>query len=268
MTEKDDALGDLRDADVLKALCWAWDSAVQHALDSYEPTTGHHQGWVGYTAWTILVDRLDRVFSCERFSVNPNDTFEVGEDLVAEGLLSGEYEAMPRLIPGLVVRDDLNGSPGWRYKEWRFLLQSFGGKDVDSIPWPQARPTKKAVATQPYPDEMVLPGFEQLMAIDVLADVLKTPVSDLTVVTLVAAWAIDAHTKGSELHLGRPRYNRKGSEAWHWRVELRNGPPDGRQGIDPIPATPPKSPSPQEVQDAEVTLRAMPRKANSQKDEG
>ncbi|MGC5013135.1 hypothetical protein ACLQ2R_20450 [Streptosporangium sp. DT93] len=266
MTEKDDALGDLGDAAVLKALCWAWDSAAKQALDSYEPTTGHDQGWVGYTAWKFFTDRLDRVFSCERFFVHPDDPFESGGDLVAEGLLSGEYKAMPRLTPGLVVRDDLHGSPGWRYKEWRFLLQSFGGKDVDSIPWPQARPTKRAVAAQPYPDEMVLPGFEQLMAIDVLADVFNASTNDFTVVTLVAAWAIDAHTKVSALHLGRPRYNRKGSEAWHWRVELRNGPPEGRQSREPISTTPPKTPPPQDARDVEVTLRATPREANSQKE--
>ncbi|MEU7988291.1 hypothetical protein AB0B56_25810 [Streptosporangium canum] len=267
MTEKEDALSDLNEAGVIAGLTWAWDSARRHALLSYDRPTGHTQGWLGSTAWTLLVDRLDRVFSCGRFTVAPSGDkdAETGDDILAEGLLPGEHDTMPHLAPGLVVRHDLNGSDGWRYKEWRWLLQSFGGMDIDSIPWPRMKPTKKLVALQPAPHEPVIPGFEQLMAIDVLEEISDTPAIDLPIVTLVLAWAINAHTEKSELFFGRPRYNKGRTEAWHWRTRLDQDHTDGGYGAKPLPVIPPDS-SPQPVRDVEVRLRSTAKEGNSQKD--
>lgn len=174
---------------------------------------------------------------------------------------------MPRLEDTLVVRDDLNGSPGWRHGEWRFLLQSFGGVAVDHIPWPRKGATKKRVASQPTPDAPVIPGFEQLMAIDVLDLTDDDMHGKIQVSTLVAAYAIDAHTGDSELYLGRPRYNEGGTHAWHWRVRLDDGERDSGRGAKPM-APAPESPAPQNVEDAEVRLRQASQEAGSRKDGG
>lgn len=71
MTEQDDALVDLRGNNVLAAIAWAWASTRRQTLQSYDPDTGHDQGWLGYNAFKVLVDRLNRVFSLERFKLSP-----------------------------------------------------------------------------------------------------------------------------------------------------------------------------------------------------
>lgn len=254
MTEQDDALTDLRSNDVLAGIAWAWDSSRRQTLQSYDPDTGHDQGWLGYNAYKVLIDRLDRVFSLGRFMIPPDTDPALGSDLLAQGLTSGEFERMPQMPPGTVVRDDLNHSPGWRSEGWRILLQSYGGLDIDRIPWPQKSWTKRRVANQPAPDQPTLPAevLELPMAMDVLADLSAQPPSDRIVVTLVGAYSIDAVTGETAFYLGHPRLNSYGGDAWHWRVLLDGtsaGP--GRGLPTSTPSGTPSSPVP----DAPVRLR-------------
>lgn len=257
MTEREDALSDLGDAGVLDGLRWAWASAQRQTLRTYEPADGHDQGWVGYNAFKVFMDRLDRVFSCGRYAVLPDADPGDGADVVAEGLTSDEFSLMPRLAPDLVERDPLNGSPGWRYAEWRILLQSFGGLDVDHIPWSQKSQTKQLVASQSNPDQLMLPS-EEVMALDVLANLPQYAAPDTPVVTLVGAYAIDVLTNDSMLYLGRPSPAGSGGAAWYWRT-LLNG--DGYEGGRTGSLRPnlPEDPSSQPVEDADVRLRSMPR---------
>jgi hypothetical protein len=172
-----------------------------------------------------------------------------------QGLAPGEYQRMPQLQLGTVVRDNLNGSPGWLSSGWRILLQSFGGLEIDRIPWPQKSWTKRRVANQPTPDQPMLPMevLELPMALDVLEDLSEQPPADRSIVTLVGAYAIDAVTEDSEFYIGRPRLNQRGGDAWHWRVRLDvddyNGGERGR-----FTATPDGSPI-HTVPDAPVRLR-------------
>ena len=228
-------------------------------MQTYDPATGHTRGWVGYNAHTIFLNRLDRVFSCGSFQL-PLDADETsGFDVVADGLTPQDLETLPRLAPSLVVRDDVNGSPGWRYGEWRWLLQSFGGVTIDTIPWPEKSPTKQRVAAQPSPDQPTLPLEEWLQpvipmamdVVDVLAAEDDTP--DVTPRTLVTAFAIDGSTGRDQLYLGRARLNQGGGDAWHWRAPLTGPtPPDGRRRI--VPSDTPLSPA-TTVADAPVRLR-------------
>lgn len=266
MSERDDAIEDLRANQVLAGIAWAWVSTLQQTLGSYDPETGHGQGWLGYNAFVVLTDRLDRVFSLGRFALEPNLDPALGTDWLAQGLADREYERMPQMQPDVVIRDDLNGSPGWRCSGWRILLQSFGGLDIDRIPWSQKSWTKRRVAAQPTPDEPMLP-FEVLpvpMAMDVLGDLSGQPPVDRPIVTLVGTYSIDAVTLESAFYIGHPRLNYRGDDAWHWKFRLDADGYDGNERGRPT-ATPGDSPvSP--VPDAPVRLRpaAKEEKSNPQ----
>ena len=255
MTEQEDVIADLRSNDVLGAIAWAWDSARRQTLQSYDSDTGHDQGWMGYNAFKVLSDRLDRVSSLGRFMIPPDMDPAVGADILAQGLAPGEFERMPHLPSGVVLRDDLNRSPGWRSDGRRILLQSYGGLDIDRIPWPQKSWTKRRVANQPLPDQPTLPPevLELPMAMDVLADLSAQPESDRTIVTLVAAYSIDAVTGESAFYIGRPRLNVHGGDAWHWRVPVADGASDGPERG--MPASTPSGPPVSPVPDAPVRLR-------------
>jgi len=253
MSEQDDALEDLQANGVLAALAWACGSARHQTLQSFDPETGHSQAWIGYNMFTILEDRLNRVFSLGRFVIDTDTDPALGVDLLAQGLATGEFDRMPHLPPGLVIRDDLNKSPGWLSQGWRILLQSYGGMDIDEIKWAQRSQTKRRVAGQPRPDEPMLDLPEFQMAADVLADLSKREPSDTPIVTLVLAYAIDAVTGVSAFYLGHPRLNYGGGEPWHWRVPIDDSGISGTgRGLRPgSSADQPSSP----VEDAEVRLR-------------
>jgi hypothetical protein len=187
--------------------------------------------------------------------ISPDMDPALGADILAQGLASGEFERMPHLLPGVVVRDDLNRSPGWRSHGWRILLQSYGGLDIDHIAWPQKSPTKRRVASQPTPDQPTLPPevLDLPMATDVLADLSTQPPSDMTIVTLVGAYSIDAVTGEDHFYIGHPHLNVHGGDAWHWRVPLRHGSNNGPERG--LPATTPSGSPVNPVPDAPVRLR-------------
>jgi hypothetical protein len=231
-SERERAVQALGRARVIDGLAWAWASARGQTLSSYDPDTGHNQAWVGFNAFTVLTDRLDRVFSLGRFALPGGLGSATGADLVAQGLNSGEFERMPVIERGVVLRDDVNGSPGWRHGRWRILLQSYGGQDVDRIPWPQKSPTKQLVAQPISSSQLALPlGVLTLPGPLDDAELFgpaagggagpgSWPAEGGPVVNLVAAYAIDAVTERSALHLGHPQLNRGGGQAWAWRIAL------------------------------------------------
>jgi hypothetical protein len=253
MSEQGDALDDLSRAGVLAGICWAWDSTVRKVLSDYEPATGHDQGWLGYTAHKIFRDRLDRVASCDRFGLEDNADPSSGVDVVREGLSSDDIDTMPLLAPGLVRRADLNGSPGWRHGEWRWLLASYTHGKSDRIPWPQRSPTKLRVAAQPSPDDLALFEIEEVVSLDEVAlQVAKASTLDLT--TLVVAHAIDGTTGQPELYFGRTKLNPGGGYAWHWKVNLASPPPGGEGSRSATPQRP-GGPDPNALPDAPVKMR-------------
>ena len=261
MGEREDAIEDLEGSGFLGAVRWAWDATRQQSLQAYDPDTGHTPGWLGTNTYTILMDRLDRVFSCNKYAVEAGSSPDVGADLLAVGLTQQESQLMPSLDPFLVVYDDVNQSPGWRQGQWRMLLQSFNGHDIDRIPWRQKSPTKQRVARQPNPNQLALPDPEFFEAADVLADVLE-PLKDgeLPVSTLVGAHMLDGLTGKSAFYLGRPQLaSGRNSEAWRWKELLTstNGDEFGfREGM-PTP-TPSEGPTTRPVEDAPVRMKRLP----------
>lgn len=256
MSEHEQAISELESDGVLDGFRWAWESASAQTLRSFMPSTGHDRGWVGTNAFKVFTDRLDRVFSCGRFEVDDAVSPSDRDRFLRDGLTLREFQRMPLREPGLVIRDDLNGSPGWRRESWRILLQSLGGMGVDQIRWSQKSWTKMRVANQPPPNEPMLPSdvVDLPMAADVLADLSRLPTTEFPITTLVCAYGIDASTEETTLYLGRPFHRERVEAFWHWRVRL------DRAGDDDRPDDPQAqrldSPSPGPFGDAAASFPA------------
>jgi hypothetical protein len=250
MIECEQVLRLLGEAGVLAGLRWSQRSAYAQVWQDFNPDGGHDQGWIGYTAHKYLINRQDRVFQCERYAV-PAGEGDVGRDVLAAGILDRDFESMPVLESGTVVRQDLNHSPGWLLGEWRWLMASFEFGQVDKIRWPSKSETKGVVARQPYVDDeeglFQLPGLPPLEDLADRERVLRN--------TLVLAHAMDPDTGETELYLGRTRWNFDNGDAWAWKVDLLSLPATGgSSGVrsHPVDSTAPRS---EDVADADVRVR-------------
>jgi hypothetical protein len=183
VAEDRDAWDELLAAGFLHALREAHREATLAVFGGLSRAAGFTERTYGVGAFDALASQIDRVF-----------------------------EAEPQ-----VVRDDLNGSPGWRYGPYRVLLKRHEFGNVRGIRWDRDSPTKQAVARQTYVEDpqLVLPlGIEAR----------DTP----GVVTLVLAHSATEAPLEMELFLGRPRWNADGGTAWHWVTPL-----DDTIGPDP-----------------------------------
>ncbi|GAB3267157.1 hypothetical protein [Kineosporia babensis] len=218
MLGENEVVGTLRRAGLLKAVQWAFDSAVRRSLDDYVPRAGYDEQWLGQTRYVLLRDRLDRVFGCEHYDVGPGEE-HLGEDELFAELSPLDRTSMPRLPAGTVRRDNLNSSPGWTFATWRLLLTSGELGQLERIPWSQKSPTKQAVARQSGrvdPRQGALFDAEALM---------RRPDSEVELDkhTFVIAHALDAVASASELAVGLPRQGFRGEKAWHWLHFLPTG---------------------------------------------
>lgn len=262
MSEEQDALDRLKDAGVLTGMGWAAKSAYRRAMQDYDPEVGHGPGVVGYMAHDLLKDRQDRVFSCGRYAVSSPTAATAGMDLVEHRLLPGEYDAMPRIAPGRVTRSNLNGSPGWRLDDLRWLQASFTFGGIDEIPWPRKSPTKRGVASQPDPDpEPTL--FDLLPELgEVGSDLSDGEAQSEDLVTLVLAHSVQRELNVRELFLGRSRLNSGGGRAWYWRHDLLSYTP-GNLDRKPRPVLPAPRQGADAVADATVRLRRQSNEGDS-----
>lgn len=251
MTDQDDVIESLEADGVLECLRWAGLSASSQTLSVYSEAAGHDATWLGLTQHTHLRDRLDRVFGCKRYTRPPAGSDDQ-LDVVQEALSDQAVATWPTVEPDLVIRHDLNGSPGWVVAGVRFLLASYTPGKLDQLPWAQKSMTKQKVALQPTHCEQ--PSLFTALADGEIAgsstllmnqDVLDMP-------TLVLAHSLDPITGGLELALGSPRMNSLGGPAWHWREVLLATPP--ASGGTELPTTP-LPPSPDTEPDAAVRLR-------------
>ncbi|KPM56918.1 hypothetical protein E0F15_20435 [Frankia sp. B2] len=256
MSEQDEIIADLDGAGVLEAVRWAYASGTARALEVYSEADGHDATLLGILRHTLLRDRLDRVFACGKYAPAPDADPASALDLLYVELSDRDIASMPTLAPGLVIRSDLNHSPGWAWERTRFLLAAFVSGELDRMPWPRKSRTKQRVARQPAPDSNQLSLLDGVTddEIDGFAAVLKAA-HELDLRTFVVAHSLDPWTGKGELVLGRPRLNADGGRAWHWHHDLLPAPPSGggrrdeeRQG--------PSGPS--TVPDAAVRLRAKP----------
>lgn len=183
MAEDRDAWDELLAAGFLHALREAHREATLAVFGGLSRAAGFTERTYGVGAFDALASQIDRVF-----------------------------EAEPQ-----VVRDDLNGSPGWRYGPYRVLLKRHEFGNVRGIRWDRDSPTKQAVARQTYVEDPQL-------ALPLGVEAHDTP----GVVTLVLAHSATEAPLEMELFLGRPRWNADGGTAWHWVRAL-----DDTIGLDP-----------------------------------
>jgi len=253
MSEQDRVIASLEHAGVLAGSRWAYFSATSRVRDDYSEAAGHDAAWLGITRFNQFRDRLDRVFACGRYAVPVGGDATISLDVLHAELTARDIETMPRLAPGLVERADLNGSPGWAWQGWRWLLASCAHGKIDTLPWSQKSPTKQRVAQEPNPDQGSL--FDDLAVEEVagLAALLTAP-SQSELETLVMAHSQDVDHEARELVLGRARLNTGGGEAWHWRQNLLDSPwADGGRRLEdgPLPT------GPDTIPDAPVRLRRL-----------
>lgn len=254
VSEQQDVIEELEADGVLNGVRWAYRSAVARTLEDYSEGAGHDAAWLGSTRFTLFRDRLDRVFTCERYSISgsSDNGADVALDRLFEELTKEDIRTMPRLDRGLVNRADLNSSPGWTHAGRRFLLASCKPGEIDRLPWPQRSPTKQSVARQrnPEPEHTLFDDLdpEEVGGLEALGTA-----EELDLPTFVVAHTLDPLTGAPELVYGRPRLNTGGGKGWHWYENLLGVPPiEGGYRIDDD-ASLPSGPRP--VADAEVRLR-------------
>jgi hypothetical protein len=283
MDEHAEVIGALRQAGVLVAIRWAYESAVRRALETYSPQDGHDMPWLGNTRYVLFRDRLDRVLRCDRYAVADCDGGDcdggMDLDVLSAELSEQDLVTLPRVEPGTVVRHDLHGSPGWACRAGRFLIASGDFGFVRTLPWAYKSRTKRIVAMQkpPVADfEDVLFDLGELLGADLLgtqnplgrgaADPRQIP--DLP--TFVVAHSLEPWSGQTELIFGRPRMNAAGGPAWYWFEDLGTIDLPATRQVSLAPSAPsavphnavphnavPHNAVPQPVPDAPVRLRLV-----------
>ncbi|WP_144933171.1 hypothetical protein [Kocuria marina] len=250
MSEQNDVIGELRETGVIDGIRWAYGSAVARTMDLYSEEDGHGAATLGTLKFTHFQDRLDRVFSCGRYDVGEGEA-DANLDVLYANLSDRDIASMPRLDPYLVKRSDLNGSPGWVFGSYRFLLASAIYGKVDQIPWPQKSLIKQKVAQQrdpePPPTLFDVLNPEEVGGLQELEDP-----NELDLRTFVIGHSLDPVSQQTELVFGRSRIAAKGESSWRWSEDILALPPmGGGQRIDDAPS----SGGPDAEADAPVRLR-------------
>jgi hypothetical protein len=227
MSERAEVIGQLRDAGVLTAIRWAYESAARRAFGTFSPDDGHDAAWLGNTRYTLFRDRLDRVFSCERYAV-PDDEDEADPDLLHAELTGEDVAGLPRIEPGRVIRADLYGSPGWAvgrpgsppdHRDLRFLLAAGDFGFVDTLQWARKGVTKRVVALQRPPASREPELFvDALFGPEEFISAYERP--SFALPTYVVAHSLDPASGEIELVFGRPKLKPGDSESWHWFENL------------------------------------------------
>lgn len=253
MSEQQDVMADLEAAGVVAGIRWAYCAATSRTLEIYSEPDGHDAALLGNLRFTLFRDRLDRVFACDPYDLQPGSAATAHLDLLYAELAQEHINTMPHLAADVVVRADLIGSPGWAIGGRRFLLASCAFGKLDSLPWPRKSQTKQRVALQRQHDPAQGSLFDDVADEEISGlQALFAAAYRLDVETFVVAHSLDSVSQDMELVIGRPRMNNGGGDAWHWYQDLLTAPPaDGGQqrGETPLPT------GPDEVPDAPVRLR-------------
>jgi len=253
MSEHQDVIGELEAAGVLAGVRWAYRAATSRTLEIFSEPDGHDAALLGNLRFTLFRDRLDRVFACDRYELQPGSAATDHLDLLYAELSQEDIRTMPQLAPDLMRRADLTGSPGWAMEGRRFLLAACAFGKLDSLPWSRKSPTKQRVAQQRQPNPAQASLFEGVADEEIAGlEELLAATYRLDLETYVVAHTLDPVSRGMELVFGRARLSNGGGGAWHWHQDLLTASPaDGgrRRGDTALPT------GPDSVPDAPVRLR-------------
>lgn len=227
---RDEVLDVLHRTEVAAGIAWAFDAASERILEDFTRGTGYGALTAGVGRYEVLADRLDRVFSCGDYEVEPGMEFE-GLDLVFEGLSERVQKTMPLINASTVIRANLNGSNGWRVGGFRFITHSFKPGERTKIDWTTATPTVKAVARQAPSSFTPVTLLDRMLDADARADLAAQDVLPLiNIPTFVLGHALNLTTMERELVIGQPRYNDDKGNAWIWSEDLVYGDGGGSGG--------------------------------------
>lgn len=252
MIDQEQLCNRLGQAGVLAGIAWAYRSAARRLMEDFSESAGYNATCAGVGLRALLEDRLDRVFSCGKYVVDPEQSDDSGLDLLYAELSSDEVATLPRIAAGVVSRSNLNGSAGWRFEGVRWLLASARSGGVNSIEWKSKSLTKQLVARQ-FGNSQDNPSlFDEFAGNEIGEDLLFWSGEPFDMDTLIVGYSLDFVARGQELILGHSRWNPDGTSAWYWTVDLFAGQsPDEVRGNDFQHA----SVQPDEVPDAPVKLR-------------
>ncbi len=252
MMSQEQLCNQLGETGVLAGIAWAYRSAASRLVEDFSESAGYNATCAGVGLLALFADRLDRVFSCGKYAVDPDQTEDSGLDLLYAELTSDEVATLPKIAAGIVSRSDLNGSAGWRFGGVRWLLASARSGGIDAIEWTGKSPTKQLVARQ-FGKSEKSPSLFDDYARNVDSDELFVWNGDpFDVDTFVVGYSLDLVTYGRELVLGQSRWNPDGTSAWYWTMDLLAGQaPGGARGD----AAEHAFVQPDEVPDAPVKLR-------------
>lgn len=225
MSEAEDVVAALEGSRILELFDWVGRTVHERAFQDYDEESGHNRTTGGTLAHAYLIDRLDRATGCGRFKTSAGASQGEGAHLVRAGISDEDFNEMPRIEPGVVIRSNCNGSAGWAFGDIRWVLQSHEFGWVDRINWAQKSPTKQLIASEPFMDDPhVLFSYDELG--------MEAPNATFTGLTLVLAHAFNRQTGAYEMHLGRSRNSPPRERGpWYWRVPVASG------GSDTAPAT-------------------------------
>lgn len=71
MSEQQDVIGDLEAAGVLSGVSWAYRVATSRTLEIFSEADGRNAALLGNLRFTLFRNRLDRVFACDRYELQP-----------------------------------------------------------------------------------------------------------------------------------------------------------------------------------------------------
>lgn len=248
---RDDVLEALRRTNTVAGLAWAFDVTCEQILEDFTTGSGYGPLTAGVARYEVLADRLDRVFSCGDYEVDPGME-SAGLDVLFEGLSERARSTMPVLKAGTVKRSNLNGSNGWSVAAFRFITHAFDVSERSKLDWTRATPTVQAVARQATGTFIPATLLDQMLPAEAREDLAAQdvlPTVDLP--TYVLGHALNLGTFERELIIGHSRYNDDYGNPWNWTEDLNSG-TDGGSVSRPKPgAIPPRTDEP----DVAVRLR-------------
>lgn len=251
---KEELVRQLGDLGIIDSICWAYNSAVARALDDFSGPAGYTTTSLGIMRHDLFCDRLDRVFSCGKYTLGPGQAPHAGLDALTVELSDNDIETMPALDPVTTHRADVNRSPGWIVTDMniRFLISSCDYSKLDSLPWHEKSPTKQQVAQQTVPPQEAS-LFDDLRVEDA-GDIaiLQNPEDELDVDTYIVAHTLEPSTERSELVFGMPNDSSMHGSAWHWRVDLVS-----THSVSTLVSKLPESSDSDSTPDAPVRLRGQ-----------
>ena len=252
MIDQEQLCNELREAGVLAGIAWAYRSAASRLVEDFSESAGYNATCAGVGLLALFEDRLDRVFSCGKYVVDPDQSDDSGLDLLYVELTSDEVATLPKVAADVVSRSDLSGSSGWRFEDVRWLLASARSGGVNSIEWTAKSPTRQLVARQLGKSEESPSLFDDYAGNAGSDELFVWDGDAFDVDTVIVGYSLDLVTYGQELVLGQSRWNPLGTSSWYWTTDLLAGQtPGGARGD----AFEPTFVQPDEVPDAPVKLR-------------